>query len=189
MKQVVLIPHWVQETLNRHKLQLVDVLDFQKISGLISIQDLASLLAMDRFEQQCYGADVPDKSNMELRFAWERSAQPQQQALIQQLDRMSFDDSVRNDVYHRLFSPDLNTDYDTGRYPKAFITYDLSPTIAGVVIFPGHFADGSVHDDKSLALIESVLQIFYAYDAHHVVAQSELFKQYLRLLSNKTVIV
>jgi hypothetical protein len=38
-------------------------------------------------------------------------------------------------------------------------------------------------------LIESVLRVFYAYEPHHVVAQTELFKQYLRLLSSRTVIV
>ena len=185
MKSVVLIPHWVQETLNRHKLQLGDVLDFQKIRVLLSIQDLAGLLATECFEALCYGASIPDQSSYPLRAAWFKSASAEQQVEVSRIDMLSMDSSVQNDIRNRLFTPESRDD----RYEKPFITYDLSPEIAAAVIYPGYFVDGEEYSETSLCLIESVLRVFYAYDSHHAVARSELFKQYLLLLSNKTVIV
>jgi hypothetical protein len=185
MKKVVLIPHWVQDTLNRHKLQLVDVLDFQKIRGLFSVNDLAGCLAMECFEALCYGASIPDQSSLTLRSAWFDSATAEQKSEVSRIDMLSMDGSVQSDLKNRLFSMESRDE----RYTKPFITYDLSPSIGAAVIYPGYFVDGEEYSDTSLSLIESVLRVFYAYDSHHAVARSELFKQYLQLLSNKTVIV
>lgn len=189
MKKILVIPYWVHEQLNRNNLRLADVLDYSKVRKVLSATDMSALLAeCDKLEpligpceQPCYEGDTPES----LHNLWCKTRGVDDVDDLNRITNLSYDLSVQSDWRTRLFDP---ASYDE-RYPEAFNTYDLAPGVVAVVVYPGHFTAEQPHQDKSILLIESILRVFYAYESHHEVARHPCFKQYLRLLQPRSVIV
>lgn len=189
MKNILLIPYWTHEQLNRNKLRIEELLDYSKINRVLSAVDKALLLRMGDDLHRLVGKlrnddDCPVAAENSLYSLWERTAGEDLED-FQRISGLSYDYGVSQDIVERLFSA---TSYDA-RYPEPFNTYDLASTTVGVVVYPGHFVEGVPHQDKSIAVLESILRVFYAYDSHHEVARHPCFKQYLRLLQPRSVIV
>ncbi len=68
------------------------------------------------------------------------------------------------------------------RYKEPFATYDLTPEVAGVVIYPGYFTTDTIQKYQH-ELIVSILKVFYVYSAYHEVCKTPFFKRYLELLA------
>lgn len=188
MKNILMIPYWIHEQLNRNKLRVEELLDYSKINRVLSAVDKASLLRvyteLDRLIGKRPESDVDPLPENSLYHLWERTAGDHAED-FRRATNLSYDLSVSQDLTDRLFSQDS---YDP-RYPEPFNTYDLASTVVGVVVYPGHFVEGVPHQDKSILVLESILRVFYAYDSHHEVARHPCFKQYLRLLQPRSVIV
>lgn len=190
MKNILVIPYWVQEQLARNKLRLPEVLEYEKARQVLSAHDMATLVSAAIVFENVIGktgdlnacSGVPSNAIVE---AWQASATAEQREDCNRVISLSYDDSIVADLRERLLSANA---YDE-RHPQPFITYDLTPTTVGVVIYPGYFVEGTDYQDKSILLLESILRVFYAYDSHHEVAKHECFKHYLHLLSSRTVIV
>lgn len=176
-KKVVLIPHWIQEMLTRKGLPLATCLELPKIRSMLTLQDLMVFAALQRMSAQVIGARhvLVD----ELFDQWHSSipaGDAESRALMDTLSQSLNED----DVTTRLLVPESKLD----ECEKPFITYDLSPTVCGVVIFPGYFVPGA-HPELFLSLIESILKVLYVYDTYSVVAKTPLFARYLELLARR----
>ena len=186
---IVLIPYWIQETLQRHQLPLSACLDLGKLRPLLAMNDLIAFYALQEQFETVLGtkyigncltwiwADTIPNDNGSLKdFLWK------------QLNPLSEDPSFELDVKSRLF----NSDSRMSEYKNAFITYDLPAFVGGlasgqnnvgVVIYPGFF---TVENGKEyqLPLIREILKLLYVYQSSHEVAKTPLYKRYLELLAN-----
>lgn len=91
---------------------------------------------------------------------------------------MSYDQSFTKELEARLFDPESKQD----QYEKAAISYDLSPSAVGVVIYPGFFTATKPLEAQQ-ELVTAVLNALYVYNEYHEVARTPWFKRQLELLS------
>ncbi len=186
LKQVILIPYWVQETLSRNQMPLADCLDFEKLKPVMSLSDLVTFSTLQHYVGACTG--LKDASIGSLFFSWIKSIPESNRDTVDYLTKtvspLEQDESFHNEVKARLFNPEAKVD----RYQQPFIVMDLSPEVAGVVIYPGFF---SAESSSALQqdLLEAILKVLYVYNTHNEVAKSPLFRRFLELLSKKQIIV
>lgn len=177
-KEIVLIPFWVQEILQRNQLPLEACLKLDTIKPLMSLNDLVCFLALQSYTDKLLGtkyvedrlvwvwADSIVENNLGLKdFLWKT------------LLALSSDASFRKEVEARLLSEDGKVD----QYKEPFITYDLPSGVVGVVIYPGFFTGAGVSENQK-PLVEAILKVLYVYESTHEVAKTPLFKRYLELL-------
>ena len=179
VKQIVLIPHWIQETLWRKNLSLAACLDLDKLIPLISMSDMACYAALQSYFKHIIGTEEPDW----LYSNWCDSIAENNAVTLNYRDtviQLANDGSVSKELYSRLF--DVSS--KVSQYEEPFKVYDLAPKVCGVVIYPGFFLE---KPDLALqkSLIEAILKVLYIYDAYHDVAKTSSFKRYLELLSSK----
>jgi hypothetical protein len=181
-RNIILIPFWIQEAMKRNKLELRECLDFKKIRTLLSLQDLAGFMALQEYAQTLLG--MRDTHIGSLYFGWSQginmNEHEHQDFLGQMVSPLSEDESIRKEVFARLFQESARQ----AQYEKPFICYDLSPEFEGVVIYPGFFTqigDSSLQND----LVSAMLKALYVYEPYNEVCKTSLFKRHLELLSQK----
>lgn len=185
-KKVILIPHWVSETLSRHKLPIYEALNFAKLREIVSLADLAGMEVLNR-----HGARIglKEHSSYELGRMWMRPYSEGDAPLNYYYGSVApYADlpTTEQDVIARLFSPDAWTN----RYEKPFIIYDdLSHDHIGVVINPGFFTGEEGTTQRQFDFLEELIKALYVYAPTHVVAATSVFHQYLGLLSKKRIMV
>lgn len=188
MSNVIFIPYWIKETLHRNGLNINDVADLRKVRPFLSANDLATLICLQSFDSYLYGDNQAGEDvgmGYSLVCLWDKNLNDEErQFLNNTLIPISVAETTRSEVQSRLFSPESLDE----RHEKPFITYDLAPSVCGVVIYPGFFCESN-RRQLALPLIEGVLKLFYAYNPFHKVAGMDVFKKYLAQLAGKTVIV
>lgn len=184
-KDLILIPYWIKEALERNGLPLSSCLDLGKIKPILSLKDLVLLVTLQKpfFQNIVTGVEASSGS---LTMAWVEgigtaNSAPDRELLAFRSETilpLSEDESNFKELAIRLFDKDSFV----SRYENPFIIYDLTPDTIGVVIYPGHFTiPNNIVLQKQL--IESVIETMYAYAPFHEVAKTVYFKRYLTLLS------
>lgn len=180
IKRIVLIPHWVQDILSRNKMPLSDCLNVGKIKPVMALSDLLCFAALQKHMQHVFGSPVVGD---ELYWLWLESVGDNAELrkfVNDSVMGLSRDPSYNREVYSRLFEEDSKNVHQE----NAFITYDLSPEVVGVVIHPGFFV--SQHNlELQKSLVKAILKVLYVYAPSHEVAKTPLFKRYLELLNGK----
>ncbi|WP_144106759.1 hypothetical protein [Paraburkholderia sp. BCC1886] len=185
LKQVMLIPYWVHETLARHKLPLSACLDFEQLRPVSSTNDLLCFLSAQVLMGRMVG-EPHGTWSLYLLDAWLNSAQGQNKTFLSQtilplLENPTFDEELRA----RLFSPESRLPH----HKEPFYIYDITREAVGVVVNPGFFTEEAGADGYRTALTVAILKVLYAYSACHEVSSTPLFKRYLGLLSAKQLTV
>lgn len=184
-KEFILIPYWIEDTLQRNNASLQACLDFPKLKGVCSLNDLIGFQALQGCVPQILGKDAHSPfSTYTLFGTWHASMVENDTEMHDYLTKnvtlLSEDATFIAETRARLFSPESKH----GRYPEPFRVVDLSNRLSGVVIYPGFFTD-TPNPALQFALIEAVLKVLYVYDSHSEVSQTSLFLRYLELLSKK----
>jgi hypothetical protein len=176
-KEFVLIPYWIQETLNRNKLPMSAALDLGKLREVTSVNDLISFYTLQESFDKLVGAPCVSC----LFWAWEENIPMDNTELKKYYNNivisLSSDPSFRNDIQTRLFDEGAKQD----QYKEPFALYDLSPKVTGIVIYPGHFTN-KVDKKKQKLIIDAMLKELYVYNTQHEVANLPMFRRYLELL-------
>ncbi len=176
--QAVIVPYWIMEAVQRNQKPANTVLDFKQLRQLVSFNDFAtyfaaqSLLPVSGLYGILQNSVQGNVSNGEK--------DPSSIKELQDINSISFDESIIKEMNSRFFNNGENTDL----YEKPYITYDLSREVCGIVINPSFFEkDTSVASkDMSLSLLKDILGVFYVYESQHDVAKHPLFTKYLDLL-------
>ena len=188
-KEILLVPFWIQDILRRNNMELKDCLDFSKIHQVVSPNELAEFIVL----QGCYGILIDMKNDgtiglgADLSRIWHVNIGDTRQELHAKIDGniLPLCDSIypelKTSIHTRLFSEGISIP----QRPNPFVVYDLSETVVGVVINPGHFICGnngkwSNHHQK--ALLDTILKVLYVYNTFSEVAKTSLFTKYLELL-------
>lgn len=177
-KQIVLIPFWVHEAMTRNQLPLAECLNLPVLRPVLALQDLVGFCTLQNFLRQLTGVEVSDGLFEHLLDSIPADQPDLKDFFLNQVWAMQGDESFRRDIQARLFEPELKQSC----YEEPFITYDLTPTVVGVVIFPGFFTKNGTQELQS-NLISAILKVLYVYDTYSEVAKTSLFKRYLELLS------
>lgn len=182
-KTFVLVPYWADEALRRAKQPVSGLLDFSKARQLYSTNDLAQILVL----QPDLGNLADIQPGMEpattLISHWYSVRCPEDRAFLDNtVVPISMNGETTREARTRLFDPSVRRERDT----CAFNTYDITPQVGAVVIYPGWFQLG-VQTSLQLELIEAVLKAFYVFQTHTEVASSPWFKQYLQTLLREAV--
>ena len=178
---VILIPYWVKESLNRRGLAISETINLEKLKEILSFDDLAMFVALNNCFDRIVGFSDEGQS---LIYRWTDRVSTNQNELIDyaynKLLPIANDESTKNKLESRLFDSNNKSKH----YEKPFIVCEITPDIAGVVIYPGYFDKVS---DKELQekVVDKILRILYVYCAPHDVANTMFFKRYLELLSSK----
>ncbi len=179
-RNIILIPFWVHETLRRNKLELSAVLDFKKLREVLTLQDIASIFALQDYAKMLAGCEELHIGS--LYFGWNAGILANEHEVIdflnQQVMPIAEDASTRKEVFARLFEPNARLE----RHEKPFICYDLSPEFEGVVINPGFFTQIGDHQLQS-DFVGALLKALYVYEPYNEVSKTPLFKRHLELLS------
>lgn len=185
-KQVILIPHWISETLKRHQKPTEAVLDFALLREIVSLNDLAGMEILNTLGDRL---GLAEHSAWPLADAWTRGyheGHALNKYYFETVVPFSEVPSTKTDLIDRLFSIDARND----RYEKPFIIYDMAPNHIGVVIYPGFFTgeDGNCAEHQ-FSLLEELVKALYVYAPLHEVAATSVFHTYLGLLSKKRIMV
>lgn len=185
-KEVILIPHWVHETLRRHQLPINEALNFGNIRRIVSVNDLACWMILNR-QAHHVGLKQPNEGGLiSLETAWGSTVTAEHSDyLFNVVYPLTDIPQFKLDLADRLFSPDSRTP----QYEEAFNIYDLSSKYEGVVINPGFFTSEAGSDRHVFDLLEAVVKALYVYAPLHEVANTPVFLRYLDLLSKKRIVV
>ncbi len=176
---VAIIPHWVYETMKRHSLTIADCLDFNKVRGIFSAEDMACILATeDSFECLTGAKDISVAATIYNR--WFNSASDENRDfLTNTVVTLAFATSLISMAKDRLYSPEAKQDH----HEKPFIIYDLGRGVSGIVVYPGFFAPDFA-PALYMDVVKGVLNALYVNsDSANIVSRSRWFRRYLELLA------
>ena len=173
---VYVIPSWVANTIKRHQMPLSDLLVFNKIKSILSMNDLLSIETAQSYFEEVVGI----KEFQSILYEWTSTANDVDKVYIRtQLEPLSKDKFQRDTVHTLLFTETNNL---SGQTP--FEVVPLADLAIGVVISPGAFA-GTKAKDHHLSVLRAILKQLYVYEKRTPVTASELYCRYLELLSQQ----
>lgn len=186
-KDIILIPHWIHETLTRHSRPIEDALNFAQIRRIISVEDMVAWMLLNRGAHHVglnYGDS--DSGLIGLESAWGRTVDADSTDYLYNVVYPMMElPQFKLDLSSRLFSAESAS----AQYEDAFNIYDLSPQHMGVVVNPGFFTGEEGSHQRVFALIEAIVKALYVNAPLYEVAQSHVFLRYLDLLSEKRIMV
>lgn len=182
-KDIIIVPHWVHESLHRNGMNLGDCLDFEKIRGIFSQADLVQFLCIQDSINYITGAqESVQKIDAGLWSKWNQTLMTEdaKKLLYDTISPMSCDPTFQQAARDRLFSPEAKR----ARDEQAFITYDIAPEVGAIVVYPGHFTS-AVLGELQVRALRAILKVLYVYNTQHEVSRTPWFRQYLTGLSLK----
>lgn len=180
--QLVIVPYWVQQLLDRNKLNYIDLLDYNKVRSLMSIEDVATFMGLtnnesmkETFLGRLNGYDnyvyyrYLERATAEQRKELETVIVPLTQAETTTktlLDRLSLDNPAEKD---HISSEDL---------------YTLQVNNDGTIFLFVKKGILNALEDRDYAhkLVSAYLQALYGLAPIHEVSQKDAFKLYLALI-------
>jgi hypothetical protein len=199
IQDIFVVPRWVETTFRRSGKPLSDFVSYEVVRQLFSIEDIALILAtvnQPEFYLGCHVVTSPlsrDRGETEISdslwMRWYQSTDSKQhQSEIENIRKVSMIPEVLEDLVQRMFTP---SNLDTSA-PTPFTIHDISQDTTIVTLAPGYFywpRDRQEGDDLSLKLVRSILETIHMYQQYHLVASTNWYRYYLRLLSNKKIMV
>lgn len=180
-KNFIVVPYWAHEAMRRAGLELKAILDFPTIRQALSAADLSELMLLQEDLGYLVGKPEGGFNSSALSSAWWETAKGEDETFLRNtVYAVTYDTVNRESARSRLFSPDAKRDRDE----EAFITYDISPTVGAIVVYPGFFTSPSAGELQFRAL-EAILKVLYVYNPYYEVARTPWFRQYLMGLSVK----
>lgn len=203
-KQVIFIPFWIAGILERNALPLSAVLDYRKMSQLLSQQEQANLMLFQDFNPfelkieegrgiPTYGdvcvagrTDITERgSYFPLSTAWKDNVKDSSDAndkrLLAQIsvaDSMSWSATTKDEVKMR-FDPSIDARV---AHNHPFITYDVEREFVIVVVYPAYF-DVTNFNANRFDLCKAVLKVLYVYNSYASGCKTPYFRKYLESLA------
>lgn len=183
--------------LERRNLPLQSCLDFKLMKQVLSLEEQSILLQLQtyslfdisfnsagepvQYPSAPQGTDITEWYNgKRLEDMWRKSVAANDvdtKDLFHNLSYSTYSDSAAKEISARLFSKESFSE----QHQKPFITYDLTPDVIGVVVYPGYFNQEKISSFR-YDLIKSVLKVLYVYNSYASVCKTPYFRKYLEEL-------
>ena len=171
---VVFVPYWIQKLLQRNQLDYIELLNYDKLRSVLSIEDVAQLHCLNQYYENL--ALKPFKDGNNLGFKWSDSRSDKNRAEFEQvINRLAMAEATISTVDSRLrFDDDGSTvaDSDFPKDPLLKINgedrseeyYSIIPnggTVIFIVLQKGIFNTLEVRGAR-LKLVSEYLKALYA---------------------------
>jgi hypothetical protein len=176
MKNVVIVPGWIERTLVREHMSIKDVLDYKKISNLLNKDDVNALVLLQSYAPfQSYYISNSDGSA--LLNAWKRKPSSN---VPEELDSL-VNSSTQLDKDHL---KSLFRGQDSNGKSFEVIHGDHETLL--LVLREGYFGDQD-YEDQDINIIENIIRVLYGEFVPEEVAQTSIFKRYVVILGSKNL--
>ena len=179
-KVMVLVPNSIVEVLRRNRLPLDSILDYTKLRGLVSVQDISAFLSLQRTDKIDL---VKSTYNSYLLTSWKQNRSNDERAELDSVVvSLSYSEATVKELYESLADKFIEEPMD-GKARDPYEIIDITREAFAVVIKPGFLTLQKSNKDH-LDLLRKVLKVFYEYQQPHEVASLAIYNLYLRLLED-----
>lgn len=179
---LILIPYWVEAVLKRNKLGLKDVLNYDTIRPIMSMEDLSGLLSLQ------HDHNIQILKNIYtsiLLSSWDKTInQKYKVELDSTVLPLSYSEEIIKDVSLRFNSNDEINDENT----NTFKVVDIDRNTLCIVLNK-NFSSNILNKNTERELITSILKVFYVYNKVNDVSKNQIFTRYLESLNTQTLVV
>lgn len=196
---IILIPFWIQDILRRNNMEMKECVDFCKLRAVTSIEDLVQFAELQNLITPLL--DINSKEDAismydgnllykPLSQIWHLHLGDVQHEAHQEIDNkiLPLCDGLYPQLNETLIDRLFTEGSAVSQRIEPFAIYELSESVLGVLINPGHFICDSkkkqivFSNTHRKSLITALLRVLYVYNTECEVAETSLFRKYLELL-------
>jgi hypothetical protein len=184
-KNIILIPHWIHDTLRRHQHPITQALNFSTLRKIVSVNDLVGFLLLNQLADRV-GVCEPGHGLTQVQTAWgETVTDEHSDYLYNTVYPLTTRKEFLDETVDRLFVAEARND----QHQEPFHIYDLSSRYEGVVIYPGFYTGEAGTVQHQFHLLKELVKALYVSAPFSEVATTSVFLRYLGLLSKKRIMV
>lgn len=177
------VPFWIESAMTRNGMQLGDVLDYNKLRSVISLNDAAELLALQNLQTFTFQKLIPNTGL--LLSSWQESAQG---AYLTELDSvmplLSCGDSLNAGLIERLSNGDPSSiEAVSSKYKISSCRRDVH-----CIVLDKGFIDAQATVGFNLEFCRSLIESVKIYLNTQEVASFPFFNIYVRELSQLNLV-
>lgn len=176
LRNIIYIPQWIIEAIQRQKLHPRVVLDLKVLRQIVSLEDLISLTSLNDSLGELLGLDISLIVGKGLTQYWQEYGDNETKEFLEKTIYPNIKQTSAHDALERLVAENWNEDEIDD-----FVGIDLCSDTSAIVLKYGFFNSLNVNHVQ-FKLIEEILQTLYVYHPHHIVADSAIGRKYLELL-------
>jgi hypothetical protein len=177
MKNVIIVPSWIQRVLAREHLAVKDVLCYTKLCDLLAPADLRALVQI-----QCYGPfaeyQVTESDSTALLQAWMTGMSQEKIDELQSLLNLGSGNQIDKDHLKFLIQGETrSTDSQKG--------FEVIPGDSNnilLVLKDGYFGSED-YNNQDINIVENILNVLYGEYVHEQIARTSIFRRYVKALA------
>lgn len=177
MKNVVIVPSWIQRVLTREHLPVKDVLCYNKVADLLAPADLRALMQIQSYGPFCE-YHVSDADSTALLKAW-RTGLSQDQCMT--LDEV-LDPGVNNQIEKDHLKFLIQGESRSSDAQKGFEVIPGDSNTILLVLKDGYFGSED-YNNQDINIVENILRVLYGEFVPEQVARTSIFRRYVKALS------
>lgn len=106
--RTIILPYWIDRVLKRNKLDYIDILNYDRLRKVLSVEDFALFLAANRSIGQESFDSIFGNSFIEFDFYCQKSNPEKSNELNNIIVPLSESETTRSALYERLLKPDFD---------------------------------------------------------------------------------
>lgn len=180
MKNVIIVPSWIQRLLARERLAVKDVLCYPKLCELAAQADIRALVLL-----QSYGPfreyHISDSDSTALLQAWTTGMAPDQVTDLEERLQLGSNNQIDKDHLKFLIQGETRT----SEAQKGFEVIPGDANNILLVLKDGYFGSED-YNNQDINIVENILRVLYGEYVHEQVARTPIFRRYVKALAGTT---
>lgn len=177
MKNVVIVPSWIQRVLAREHLAVKDVLCYTKLCDLLAPADLRAMVLLQSHGPFCE-YHVTDFDSSALLKAWITGMSQEKISEMESLLNLHGDKQLDKDHLKFLIQGETRqSDVQKG--------YEVIPGDSNIILLvlkDGYFGSED-YNNQDINTVENILRVLYGEFVPEQVAQTPIFRRYVKAVS------
>ncbi len=181
MKNIIIVPSWIQRLLARENRSIKEVLNYSKLCELVAPADMRALILL-----QSYGPfteyHITDSDSTALLNTWKKNLSPQQLDELNVLVTSGQSTQLDKDHLKHLISGETRNDDCS----KGFEVIPGDHYTLLLVLKDGYFGDQD-YETQDANVIENIIRVLYGEFVQEDVARTSIFRRYVRNLGKQHI--
>ena len=179
MKNIIIVPSWIQRVLAREKMSVKEILNYSKLCDIFSTTDIRAILLAQSYEPlKAY--HITDQDNKALLNIWKKNIDPKK---VTEIDAI-VNDGVNSHLDKDHFKFLINGEVREENSKKVFEVLPGDNNTLLLVLHSGYFGSQD-YEDQDANVIENIISVLYGECVQEDIARTPIFKRYVKILSNK----
>lgn len=177
MKNVIIVPSWIQRVLAREHLAVKDVLCYSRISELLAPADIRALVLLQSYGPFCeYHVTATDSTA--LLKAWTSKMNPEQALALEESLDLGINKQIDKDHLKFLIQGESRASGAEKGF-EVILGDDCSILL---VLKDGYFGSED-YNNQDINIVENILRVLYGEFVREQVARTPIFRRYVKALS------